>query len=298
MDRLDAIRSFVRVVECGSFAAVARETGVGQPAISKQIAALEAHLGAQLIRRTSRSMSLTEAGQIFYEACVRLVDEFEAAQSLIGHGQSAPAGLIRVALPAVFGRLYIVPRLPEFLARYPNISIELSVSARVTNLVEEGIDLMIHHNDLVDSSLIIKHIARYSFVTVAAPAYLDAHGTPGIPQDLEHHACVVFAPQHVPRPWNFKDASGPLVHHPKGRFITADAEHARAAVLAGLGISHAPAWLFAQEIQAGEVRVILNDYETDAVAISALHPAGRRLPTKLRVFIDFLAEVLEGNQAT
>src|SRR6202012_5671585 len=125
MDRLEAMCPFVRVVEPGSFSAVAREAGIGQSAVSKQIAALEAHLGAQLLRRTSRSMTLTDAGHTFYEAAVRLIGEFEAAESLIGRGQTAPSGLVRVTVSPVFGRLYITPRLPEFFARFPDIAVEL-----------------------------------------------------------------------------------------------------------------------------------------------------------------------------
>src|SRR5260221_2377972 len=148
MDRFDAMRMFVRVVESGSFSAVARETGVGQPSVSKQIAQLEAHLGAQLLRRTSRSMTLTEAGQSFYEAAVRLVDDLDAAESLVGRGHTAPSGLVRVTLAPVFARLYVVPRLPAFLDRYPDISVELLVSGSTLNLIEPEIDLAIHNCDL------------------------------------------------------------------------------------------------------------------------------------------------------
>ena len=150
MDRFDAMRMFVRVVESGSFSAVARETGVGQPSVSKQIAQLEAHLGAQLMRRTSRSMSLTEAGQTFYESAVRLVDDLAAAESLIGRGQTAPSGLVRATIAPVFARLYVVPRLPEFFARYPDISVELLVSERTVNLIEEGVDLAVHNGELLE----------------------------------------------------------------------------------------------------------------------------------------------------
>jgi len=290
MDRLDAIRLFVRVVECGSFAAAAREAGVGQPAVSKQIAALEAHLGAQLMRRTSRSMSLTEAGQTFYESAVKLVGELEAAESQVGLGQSAPTGLIRVAVPPVFGRLYIVPELPEFLARYPKISLELSVSSRTIHLIEDGIDLAIHHGELADSSMTATRIATTPFVTVATPGYLALHGVPATPSDLASHACVIFAPRREPRAWMFEDRSGAIVHHPQGRLRTSDGEQIRAAVLTGLGLAHAPAWLFLREIASGAVRVVLQDYEAGSLPISAVHPAGRRLPTKIRVFIEFFAD--------
>src|SRR5579859_6370671 len=139
MDRLESIRMFVRVVESGSFSAVARDAGIGQPAVSKQVAALEARLGAQLLRRTSRSLSLTEAGQDFYESAVRLIDDLEAAESRVGRGQRAPSGLVRVTVAPVFGRLHVVPRLPAFFARYPDIAVETIVTDRTVNLVEEGI---------------------------------------------------------------------------------------------------------------------------------------------------------------
>ena len=292
VDRLDAIRLFVRVVESGSFSAVARAAGVGQPAVSKQIAALETHLGAQLMRRTSRSMTLTEAGQAYYELAARLVEEFDAAESLVGRGQSAPSGLVRVTAAPVFGRLYIVPKLPEFFARYCDISVELSASERKINLIEEGVDLAIRSGELADSLLIARRIGESPFVSVATPAYFDAHGIPGEPAALEDHSCVIFSPLSEPRPWEYRGSTGPIQIQPKGNFRTGDAEQVRAAVLANLGVSQAPAWLFAPEIASGAVRVVLHAYEPKPLAISAVHPAGRRLPTKVRVFIDFLAQAV------
>ncbi|WP_031362827.1 LysR family transcriptional regulator [Caballeronia sordidicola] len=297
MDRLDAMHLFVRVVERGSFSAVAREAGVGQSAVSKQIAALEAHLGAQLMRRTSRSMTLTDAGQIFYESALRLVDEFEAAESLVGRGQSAPSGLIRVTVAPVFGRLYIVPRLREFFARYPDISVELTGSGRNINLIEEGVDLAIRNGELADSNMIVRRIAMAPFATVATPAYLAVRGEPRTPTDLDAHACLIFAPLHEPLPWEFRDGSRSVLHHPRANFRTADAEQIRAAVLADLGLAHGPVWAFAPEIASGALRVVLADYAPGPLAISAVHPAGRRLPTKVRVFIDFLVEILASNPA-
>lgn len=297
MDRLDSIRMFVRVVESGSFSAVAREAGVGQPAVSKQVAALEAHLGAQLLRRTSRSMTLTDAGQTFYESAVRVVGELEAAESMIGRGQAAPSGLVRVSTAPVFGRHYIVPRLPEFFARFPDISVELSISERVVNLVEEGIDLAIRIGDLVDSLMIARRLATTSFVLVATPAYLDKHGVPATPADLDQHLRVVYAPHGEARPWEFTNQSGSVTHYPKGNFRTADAENIRVAVLAGLGLALGPAYLFAPEIASGAVRIVLPEYQSGSLAISAVHAAGRRLPTKVRVLLDFLTDAFTKNPA-
>jgi LysR family transcriptional regulator for bpeEF and oprC len=168
MDRLDAIKIFVRVVESGSFSAVARELGVGQPAISKQVASLEAHLGAQLLMRTSRNLSLTEAGRDFYESASRLIGDLEAAESRVGRGQASPAGLVRVTAAHAFSRQYVVPQLPKFLARYPDISVEMLVSERTSNLVEEGIDLAIRNGALADSSLVARKIGSSPVVLVAS----------------------------------------------------------------------------------------------------------------------------------
>lgn len=292
MDQFAAIRMFVRVVESGSFSAVAREAGIGQPAVSKQITALEAHLGAQLLRRTSRSLSLTEAGQDFYESAVRLIDDLDAAASRIGRGQNAPSGLIRVTVAPVFGRLYIVPRLSEFFGRYPDIVVELVVTDRIVNLVEEGIDLAIHNGDLKDSNLVTQRIATTPVITVASPSYLKAHGKPASPSELDGHRCIIFAPQGAPRAWGFKGKFGEIEYRPKGNFRTNDAEQIRAAVLADLGLAHAPGWLFAPEIASGVVCLVLRDYEPAPLAISAVRPAGRQLAAKVRVFIEFVGEVL------
>lgn len=290
MDRLDAIRLFIRTVENGSFSAVAREAGVGQPAVSKQIAALEAHLGAQFMRRTSRSMTLTDAGQGFYEAAVRLIEDFDEIRSSIGQEQAALSGLVRVTAAPVFGRLYITPKLPDFFAAYPGISVELSATDRTVNLVEEGVDLAIRMGDLTDSSMTARRLASTPIVTLATPAYLDARGAPATPDDLQQHSCVVFNVRQEPRLWTFTKEGQTSFHHPAGRFRTADPEQLRTAVLAHLGLTQAPRYLFADAILAGTAQVVLEDYVQGTLAISAVHPAGRRLPTRTRAFIEFLAD--------
>lgn len=293
MDRIAAIKLFVRVVDAGNFSAVARTLGVGQPAVSKQIAALEAHLGAQLLQRTSRSLTLTEAGRDFYESGMRLLGDLEAAESRVGRGAIAPSGLVRANVTPVFGRLYIVPRLREFFARYPGVSVELVVTDHLVNLIEAGVDLGVHNGELSDSSLIGRKIAQTPIVTVATPAYLAAHGEPQTPDELERHRCVIYAPDGAPRVWGFAGRFGPIAHQPKGPFRTNDAEQIRAAVLAGLGLAHTPGWLFAAEIASGAVCPVLIDFEPAKLSITAVRPGGRFLASKVRVFIDFLAETFE-----
>jgi LysR family transcriptional regulator for bpeEF and oprC len=292
MDQIAAIRTFVRVVESGSFSAVARMAGVGQPAISKQVTALEADLGTQLLRRTSRSLSLTEAGQDFYESAVRLIDDLDAAVSRVGRRQSTPSGLIRVSVAPVFGRLYLVPRLEEFFARYPQVVVETVVTDRVVNLVEEGVDLSIHNGELQDSTLIAQRIGTTPVVTVASPDYLKKHGEPLSPSALDEHRCIIYSSQGAPRVWRFKSKFGEIEYPPKGNLRTNDAEQIREAVLANLGLAHTPGWLFARELASGAVRPVLREYERAPLSISAVRPAGRRLPAKLRVFIDFLIETV------
>ncbi len=291
MDQLEAIRTFVRVVDSGSFSAVAREAGMGQPAVSKQIAALETRLGAQLLRRTSRSLSVTEAGQDFYESAVRLVDDLENAVSRVGRGQTNPGGLVRVTVHPVFGRVHLLPRLAEFFARFPDIVVELVVTDRAVDLLQEGVDVAIHNGPLADSTVVARKIAVTPVVTVATPGHLEKHGVPRSPGDLDGRECITFVSGGAARPWRFKGKLGEIVHQPKGRLRTNDAEQIRAAVLAGLGLAHTPGWLFTREIASGEVRRILRKYERDPLPISAVHPGGRRLATKVRVFVDFLAEV-------
>jgi DNA-binding transcriptional LysR family regulator len=293
MDRLDAIRLFVRVVESGNFSAAARAEGVGQPAVSKQIAALESSLGAQLMRRTSRNLTLTEAGQTFYESAIRLIDDFDALATAVGRGQSQPSGLLRITVAPVFGRLYVVPRLPEFHRRYPGIAIEVSTSDRRVNLVEEGIDLALRHGEIVDATLVARKLVTVPFVTVATPAYLKKAGTPKTPADLQRHDCASCSIRQEVRAWEYRDVHGPIVHLPQSYFRTSDAEQLRAAVLAGFGIAHAPQWIFAPEIASGQLKVLLKNYECEPQATSAVYPSGRRLPTKVRVFIDFLLESFE-----
>jgi len=292
MDRLDTIRMFVRVVENGNFSAVARELGIGQPTVSKQIASLEAYLGAQLLARTSRQLALTDAGRDFFDSASKLIAELDAAESRIGRGLTSPSGRVRVAVAPGFGALYIVPRLPEFFGRYPDVSIEILASDRSANLIEDGIDIGIRNGELAESSLIARKIGTSPIVVVASPAYLAEHGEPSKLSDLQNHRCVVFSSQTGPRPWVFAGRNGPVSYLPEGSFRTNDGEQIRAAVLRGIGIAQVPHWLSAADLDAGSLRRILRRYEPSPLPISIVRPANKRLATKVSVFIDFLAQAL------
>ncbi|CAM2155202.1 DNA-binding transcriptional LysR family regulator [Pararobbsia alpina] len=293
MDRLDAIRLFVRLVECGSFSAAGRENGIGQPAVSKKIGALEAHLGAQLLLRTSRTVVVTEAGQRFYESAKHLVDDFDALESSIGDRQRSPSGVVRVDTAPAHGRLWITPLLPRFFEAYPDVSIEVSVSERHVDLVGEGIDLAVRHGRLMDSSLTARKLTETNFLLVASARYLAEHGAPSKLSDLDKHACVVFAKGRERYPWPLRVGKETVSYVPRGSLTTGDAEHVRAAVLCGLGITQAPKWLFAEEIRTGEVKVILPKLQPDSAPIHLVYPAGRRIPMRVRVFVDFLVKAFE-----
>lgn len=288
VNRLDAIRLFVRLVECGSFSAVGREEGIGQPAVSKQIGALERHLGAQLVLRTSRQVVITEAGQTFYESAKQLVDDFEALESSVGERQQSPRGLVRINTAPAHGRLCITPLLPEFFRQYPDVAIELSVSERHVDLVGDGVDLAVRHGRLADSSLTARKLSETDFVLAASPGYLADKAAPGRLADLDKHTCIVFAKGRERYPWSLKVGKESISYAPHGSLLTGDAEHVRAAVLCGLGISQAPFWLLAEEIRSGQVQVLLPELQPERVPIHLVYPAGRRVPMRVRVFIEYL----------
>src|ERR1700747_2366934 len=203
------MQMFVRVVEKGSFSAVAKERGIGQPAVSKQISALENELGTELIHRSSRSIALTEPGRDFYESALHLLDDFENATSRIGRGQTAPKGLLRVTVPPTFARLHVVSKLPSFFAAYPEMAVEMAASESPTTIIEDGFDLAIHSGDLPDSTLVARKFAQTTTILVSTPQYLTRNGAPESPDDLNRFRSVVFVERGSPHASSFgSGASG------------------------------------------------------------------------------------------
>ena len=287
MDRLDAMQTFVRVIEKGSFSAVAKERGIGQPAVSKHISALEEELGTELIHRTSRSIALTEAGRDFYESALRILEDFENAASRIGRGQTAPKGLIRVAVPPTFARLHMVSKLPAFFATYPDLAVEMSTLKSPTTIIEDGFDLAIHSGDLPDSSLVARKLGQTMIVLVATPQYIAHYGTPESPEDLNRFRSVVLVEQGSVQPWSFVSGQAERRVSPTGVFRAGDIEQMRMGVIEHLGIAQAPAWLFAAELREGTVIRLLTPFER-AVPIFAVRPGTRRMSAKVRVFVEYM----------
>ena len=291
MDKFDAMRTFVRVVESGSFSQAARDLNVSQPTVSKQLAALEALLGTQLLARNSRTLSVTPTGQDYYEDTLRLLQDLDLAEERVAAGQSAPAGLIRVTLSPAFGRMFVIPRLAEFRDAFPDVSIEMEVSGRHVDLIEEGMDVAIRIGRLSDSALVAWRIGDMRMITLASAAYLARHGTPTTVDELRQHQRIAYVYQRDIVGWGFEVDARQVTVEGGGAFRTNDAEHVRSAVLAGLGIAHHASWLFTDVLASGEVVQVLHRYAPPTFPINAVTAAGRRMPSRVRHFIEFLAAI-------
>jgi DNA-binding transcriptional LysR family regulator len=293
MDLLGPMRTFVRVVEAGSFTGVAAEQSTTQPTISRQVAALEEHLGARLLTRTTRALTLTDDGRAFYEHALRALEAVGEAENAVGRRQAKPTGTLRLAVPVVLGRRHIVPRLARFLARYPEVAIDLAMSDGFVDLVEQGIDLAIRVGEITDQSLVARKIGMVRRLTVASPAYLKAKGTPRTPDELKRHDCIVYTRLATGNRWHFESVDGPLSVTVSGRFRVDNSEAVREGVLAGLGIAVIPAFAFSDEITRSAVKVLLKAYEPKLLPLNAVYPSRRYVPLRVRAMIDFLAHELE-----
>jgi DNA-binding transcriptional LysR family regulator len=290
-DTLSLISTFLRVVEVGSFSAVAQERDTSQPTISRQIAALESHLGCLLFQRTTRSLSLTDDGRVFYEHALRTAETLKEAETSVGNRRGKPSGTLRMGCAVVFGRLHVVPRLPRFMARYPEINVDLSMNDGFTDLVEENLDLSIRVGVITDQNLVAKKIGITHRVVVATPEYLKKHGTPKTPHELTEHSCIVYSRLAAGANWSFESSSGVINVPVNGRFRVNNTEGVRAAVLQSLGIGFVPVWHFVEnEIAKKKLVVLLKDYQPTPQPINAVYPSRRFLSPKVRVMIDYLAQ--------
>ncbi|MBB5048237.1 DNA-binding transcriptional LysR family regulator [Rhodopseudomonas rhenobacensis] len=287
-DTLALFQVFVRVVEAGSFTRVAAEQNSSQPTVSRQIAALEEHLGARLFIRTTRKLTLTDDGRGFYDRARLALEAVSEAEEAVGRRRARPSGTLRLATPVVFGRLRVIPHLKAFFARYPGVSVDLVMNDGYADLIEEAIDLAIRSGAIPDTALIAKRIASTRRVVVASPAYLQGRSIPQHPRDLAGHNCVAFSRAAAAVHWPFDGPDGPLSHEVKGTFRTQNSEGTREAVMSGLGIGLLPIWHFTDEIETGRVVVLLAAFEPKPAPIHAVYPSRRLLPQKTRVMLDFL----------
>lgn len=290
IDTLSGMAVFARVVDAGGFSAAARALGVSKSAVSKQVSALEDRLGARLLQRTTRRMSLTEAGAAFLEACRRVLAEAEAAESAIGALQAEPRGVLKVNAPMTFGLMHLSGAIPAFMARYPDLRVDLTLDDRFVDLVDEGVDVAIRIGRLADSSLMARRLAPGRQVMVAAPAYLEANGRPRKLADLARHDCLCYAYLSTGDEWRFEGPEGEVSVRLDGRLRANNGEVLLAAARAGLGIAALPTFMSGPDLRSGRLERVLPDYESTAIAIHAVWPASRHLTAKVRAFVDFLAE--------
>jgi DNA-binding transcriptional LysR family regulator len=290
-DQLDTMAAFARIVEAGSFSAAARELGRSKSSVSKRIARLEDRLGVRLLNRTTRRLSLTEAGRSFYEGCRRMLSEAEAAERAVAHLSGAPRGTLRVNVAMSFGVLHVAPALAGFMRRYPELSVELVLDDREVDLVEEGFDLGVRIRALPDSSLIARRLAPSRRFVCAAPSYLEAHGAPEAPEDLPRHACLLYSYQAQRSVWRLGGPAGERRVGVSGRLTANNGGALRNAALAGLGLAFLPSFIVGEDLRRGRLRRVLPDWrDADDIAVHAVYPAGRNLSPKVRVFVDHLAE--------
>ena len=293
VDKLNAMAIFVRVVERGSFSAVAREMQTSQPTISKVLKALETGLGGKLIARSTRQLSLTDEGQRYYNECRQILAAVDAAEHSFQSGKERIAGHLRIGSSVSFGRLQIAPRLAQFLERHPGIEIDLQLSDQNQDLVSEGLDVTFRIGELNDSGLIARHIGTTHRVTVATPAYLKKHGQPHTPAELGGHNCLQFNLLNSQNLWVFEKNNQRHEVRIKGNAQSNNSEAIREMVLGGLGIALSPVWLFSEDLKAGRVTAILQDYTAQSLPMHAVSPANRRQSARVKAFVDYMSQALE-----
>lgn len=288
MDLMLSMSVFRRVVETGSFSEVARELTLSQPTVSKHVAALESRLNIKLLNRSTRNLSLTDVGKVYYDRCVHILDELNETESTLINQKSNPTGKLRINTPVTFGELNIVPHLWQFLADYPELEVDLIMDDHYVDLVKEGVDMTIRVGPMNDSSLISRKIGDSPRVTVASPDYLAANGEPRTLQDLKSHNCIVYMLLTTLNEWHFNGPQGKETIRVDGRFSVNNPRTIRQAVLAGQGIAVTPLWLIGEFIETGEVKVILDQYTPTALEIHAVYPDRRFVPAKVSCFIDYI----------
>lgn len=290
VDRLQSMSVLVKAVETGSLSAAARVLGLTLPAASRKLAALEEHLGARLLTRTSRRLAVTEEGLIFYEKARQILAEVEEAEAALSLSRTEVSGRLSISAPTLIGRLRVAPMLPEFLALHPDVSIDLTLVDRYVNLAEEGIDLAVRVGELPDSDLIARRLGEVSRVVCAAPGYLARRGTPHTPDELTAHDCLVFADARNDTEWRFEQPGDTRRMPIPGRLRTNSLDAVVSAALGGAGIARVPGWQVAGYIADGRLVRILETFERPAVPIHAVYGHRRLLAPRVRAFVDFLVE--------
>jgi DNA-binding transcriptional LysR family regulator len=297
MDRLEAMAILLRVVQAGSLSEAARQLGMSLATVSRRLSELETHLEARVLNRSSRRLSLTDAGRLYVDACRRILDQVEEAERSIVGVYQEPKGRLTVTAPVVFGRVHVVPLACQFLAEYPDIDLKLILADRLLDLLETNVDVAVRIGALADSNLVATRVGAVRRVVCAGTAYLARSGRPSRPEDLQEHPCVTFDNLASPDAWRFEGGKSDVVVPIRSRLTVTTAEAALDAVIAGLGFSCLLSYQIGESRRAGLVDVVLQDYERPPWPVSVLHLGQENPPKRLRAFLDFLTPRLRARLA-
>lgn len=294
LDSLTSIAMFVRIAETRSFSGAAHQLGVSAPAVSKGLARLESRLGVRLLNRTTRKVSLTDDGQAFLDRCRQILADAQDAEEALTRRRVTLSGKLRVQMPVGFGRVVVLPAMPRFLERHPELSIDVELSDRIVDLVDEGLDIALRIGPIPDSRLIARRIYAIRFVTCASPAYLARHGIPATPEALAAHRCL---PYWLPgagryRPWEFARDGVPFTLQVQGHWAINNSEALLDAAVAGAGIISVSTFLAAEALAAGRLRAVLTDFATEGPPVSAVYLPSRQLSPRVRAFLDFVTRII------
>jgi DNA-binding transcriptional LysR family regulator len=288
MQSLDNMVIFAAVVDAGGFSSAATQLGISTPVISKRVSALEAELGAKLLFRTTRRISLTEVGSIFYNHCQRVVAEAKEAEAAVTYLNAAPRGLLRITVPVAFGSRQIAEALPSFMQRYPEVQVEMDVTDRPVDLAEEGYDIAIRLTHEPPPLYVAKLLSRTRRIVCAAPEYWERHGHPQTPVDLSSHDCIIYSLNPSANQWQFKSAKGVEKVTVQGRFMVNNIHAMLEAAIGGMGVVMLSSINIDRGIAAGQLEAVLQDYDSPGANIYALYLPNRYLSSKARAFIDYM----------
>ncbi|WP_296746374.1 LysR family transcriptional regulator [Mesorhizobium sp.] len=293
MDRLDAMSLFAGTVEAGSLSAASRRLGMPLATVSRRLSDLEKHLRTRLLNRSTRRLTLTDAGEAYLVACRRILSEVSEAERAAAGEYISPTGELAVTAPVVFGRLHVLPIVTGFLAAYPDVDIRLTLSDRITQLVDEHIDLAVRIGELPDSAMVATRVGSIRRITCASPGYFARHGTPARPEEIAGRDCITFEGLAAPAAWSFVIGKSETVVPVRSRLQVNTAEAAIDAAVAGLGLTKVLSYQADAAVRDGKLSVVLDAFEPPPWPVSLVHTGQGRLPVKLRAFLDFAAPRLK-----
>ena len=294
MENLTDIAVFVEVVKSSSFTTAARELDLSRSVVSKYITRLEQRLGVRLLNRTTRRLSLTEAGQRFFQQSQSALMQLENAEGEIHAMQAEPKGLLRISAPSSFGILHLAPLIPQLRKTCPELNLDLSISDKLVDIVDEGLDVAIRIGELPDSTLIARRIAQCRYVVCASPDYFEQHGRPGTPDDLTEHNCLLFQFWDSPNQWQFLDKDNRFINIKiRGEIVSNNSLALREIMKSGGGISIAPTFLVGDDLKNGRLAPVLTDYQIKPISIYAVYPHRQYLTAKVRAFLEFLSRRID-----